>query len=181
MKTKLVSLLIILVVFGGAYAYLQLLVPSNMSQHVSLKTNQGFTSFPDITFSDANNRRFTVKNIPSDTVLIHFWAAWCVVCLSELPDLIRYVANSHGKVALLSVSLDDNYKDTQKVLDKIATKYNFSLLETNMFWAWDKDKSISAKLLNTVKVPETIILNNKREMIEKIIGPAPWAEASTKP
>jgi hypothetical protein len=84
-------------------------------------------------------------------------------------------------VALLSVSLDDNYKDTQKVLDKIATKYNFSLLETNMFWAWDKDKSISAKLLNTVKVPETIILNNKREMIEKIIGPAPWAEASTKP
>lgn len=181
MKTKLVSLLLILIVFGGAYAYLQLLVPSTMSQHVSLKTKQGFTSFPDITFSDASDRTFTVRDIPSETVLVHLWAAWCGVCLSELPDLLRYVAHSHGKVALLSVSLDDDYKDTQKVLDKIAAKYHFSLHETNMFWAWDKDKTISAKLLNTVKVPETIILNNKRDMIEKIIGPAPWAEASTKP
>jgi len=180
MKAKLVSLLLILLVFGGAYGYLQLLVPSSMNQRVSLNTAEGYAPFPPISFHSADGRSFSTQDFQSETVLVHFWAAWCGVCRSELPNLIKYVSNSNGKIALLSVSLDDDYADTQKVLSRIAEQNNLSLQQPNMFWAWDKDKSISAKLLNTIKVPETIILNNKREMIEKIIGSAPWGEA-TKP
>jgi thiol-disulfide isomerase/thioredoxin len=44
----------------------------------------------------------------SDTVyMVNFWATWCLPCVEEMPDLLKFAAdNKNNKFRLLLVSLD---------------------------------------------------------------------------
>lgn len=179
MKTKLLTALIALFLLCGTLVYMELMVPHAIDvTETAAPDAKIYVPFPNVTFHTADEKEISVQTLKEQVVLVHFWAAWCAVCYTEFPELLKYVENSHGKVALLSVSLDNNYAESQKALNKIATKNNLNMQAPNLYWAWDKNKDISLKIFNTVKVPETIIVNDKRQMIDKIIGLGPWHEAS---
>ncbi len=174
MKTKLLVALIAALMLTGAILYNETLTPSPLAPEEKTAETGKFAPFPDIAFRTPDGKEFRIKDIKEPTVLVHFWAAWCAPCLTEFPELLKYVTNAHGKIALVAVSLDSRYEDSQKFLDKIgATDV------PHVYWAWDKDKSLSLHQFNTVKVPETIVVNRGRLMVDKIIGAGPWAEAST--
>lgn len=178
MKVKLITVMLVLFLLGIALHYTQMLVPQSFKTSEQTQEQQkSFAPFPDIAFTKPNGEKIQIDQLKEQVVLVHFWAAWCAICYTEFPDLLKYVDNSHGKVALVSVSLDDNYADSEKALNKIAAKNHLSMHGSNLYWAWDKDKSLSLKIFNTVKVPETIVVNDKRQMVDKIIGLGPWNEA----
>jgi thiol-disulfide isomerase/thioredoxin len=178
MKIKFLTALLALLLLGGTLLSMQLMSPQDLPPQPSTQHTETLNAFPDVIFQTADGHPLDIRAMKEQVVLVHFWAAWCAVCYTEFPDLLKYVANSHGKVALLSVSLDDSHAESAKALNKIAAKNHLAMSGPNLYWAWDKDKNISLKIFNTVKVPETIIVDDKRQMVDKIIGLGPWSEAS---
>jgi thiol-disulfide isomerase/thioredoxin len=178
MKVKLLVVIIAAMLLGGAILYGQLAVPINIvGQHISVDDNN-LLPFPAIDLKTTDGQVLRVNDMPEKIVLIHFWAAWCAVCYTEFPALLNYVEKAQGKIALVSISLDDRYQDSEKALRKIAQLNHFTINAPHLYWVWDQDKSLSLGSFNTVKVPETIVINEKRLMADKIVGVGPWEEAT---
>jgi thiol-disulfide isomerase/thioredoxin len=181
MKIKIIALLVTLALVGAVVWYSQSLTPNPLQPMPKEPVvGKDLAPFPTIVFRTPDGKAIQVQDLKEPVVLVHFWAAWCAPCQAEFPELLAYVASTHGKVALLSVSLDDRYEDSQKTLDAVAAKNNLKLNAPHIYWAWDEGKQLSLHSFNTVKVPETIIVDHARRMVDKIIGPGPWAETAKK-
>jgi thiol-disulfide isomerase/thioredoxin len=55
---------------------------------------------------DAAHVRTLVAAHKGRPVLLNLWATWCAPCVAEFPDVVR-LAQEHGEVAVISVSIDD--------------------------------------------------------------------------
>jgi thiol-disulfide isomerase/thioredoxin len=59
--------------------------------------------------SDIPGSTYTSENLKGRTLLIDFWATWCVPCIEEMPNLHQeYEKFKERGFEILSVSLDDN-------------------------------------------------------------------------
>lgn len=174
MNTKLISMLAIILVIGLAALNQQNQTPNivKIETPPTLPT-KNYATFPLVDFITPEGHSFKINQLKEQTILVHFWAAWCAPCQAELTDLIKYVVKSNGKIGLISVSLDPHYTDSQKILDTIKGTHM-----PHLYWAWDQDKTLSLHSFNTVQVPETIIVKDGM-MTDKIIGAGPWAEVLT--
>ena len=181
MKNKILAAFIGVLLIGGAVFYEETRTPETLiASETSVAPEDHHAPFPNVLFKTPDGKSIGLQDIKEPIILVHFWAAWCAVCHTEFPELLKYVENAHGKIALLSISMDDRYEDSQKTLDTVQKKYQLSLKHPHLYWAWDQDKNLSVHIFNTVKVPETIVVQNGM-MIDKIIGVGPWADATKKP
>lgn len=58
---------------------------------------------PDFTLAGLDGETYTLSAFRGRTVLLHFWASWCLPCRTEWPDL-RAFAERHEQVLLLAVN-----------------------------------------------------------------------------
>jgi thioredoxin 1 len=58
----------------------------------------------------------------SELVLVHFWAPWCGLCRVIEPSLLKLQTESKGKIALVSINADQNFK--------LANQYRLRSLPT---------------------------------------------------
>ncbi|MBY0406788.1 MAG: TlpA family protein disulfide reductase [Rickettsiales bacterium] len=175
MKIKLFALLTALLFLCGSIFYGQFHIPEELiPERKDVVNHDRLASFPNIAFKTIDGNTLRINDMTEKTILIHFWAAWCAVCQTEFPALLKYIENGHGEIGLVSISLDNHYEDSQKALTQIAKKEFLSLRSPHLYWIWDEDKSLSLRTFNTIKVPETLIINNKRLMIDKIVGAGQW-------
>ena len=76
-------------------------------------------------------------------LLINFWATWCPPCVEEFPDLVKIDADYHGKLDVITVSLDDLAeidRDVPKFLADMKAEMPAYLLHT-------KDESTAIRLI----------------------------------
>ncbi|HVY13380.1 MAG TPA: TlpA disulfide reductase family protein, partial [Alphaproteobacteria bacterium] len=129
---------------------------------------------PSFSFALLDGGTGKIDDLKEKIILIHFWASWCAPCKVEFPHLLDYVKRANGKVALLAIAVDDKREASKKFLKSLR-------LETDtphVIWAWDSDKTLSFKLFNTAAMPETIIVDENRRMVDKIVGPGGWDKRS---
>ena len=92
--------------------------------------------------------------------LINFWASWCAPCRDEHKYLILLKKNYNLKI------LGINFKD--KKIN--ASKFLINLGNPYFFVASDK-KGRSSVDFGVYGIPESILINNKLEILKKFIGP----------
>lgn len=163
-KLAIVGFFIITLIGGFLYDYFS--TPEKLTPYVKQITE--YQDFPEVNFIQFNGESLNVHNLNEQVVLINFWASWCSTCVIEMPDMINLVQKMNGKVALITVSIDE----TQQLAENFQQKFPES---SHVYWAWDKDKNISLNKFNILKTPETIILNKNRKMVNKIVGEYNWA------
>jgi thiol-disulfide isomerase/thioredoxin len=62
-----------------------------------------------LAFTDDNGRTVTLGAFAGKTILVNFWATWCVPCRAEMPALDRLQAERGGNgFAVVAVNLDTN-------------------------------------------------------------------------
>lgn len=66
---------------------------------------------PDVTLADPTGERFALSELPAGTVLLHFWAPWCLACRSERPALVQLAAEL-PELRCLAVNLDPAANET---------------------------------------------------------------------
>lgn len=108
---------------------------------------------------------FTLSELAEGkSVLLNFWATWCVPCVAELPALQRRQQRDDG-IKVLAISHDNNRaKVAQFLLDN-------NLTDLNVYF----DPGMrSAKALGLRGLPTSYLLNTTTQATHRFEGAAAW-------
>lgn len=81
---------------------------------------------PDITLNTLDGQHIALHELRGKTVILTFWATWCVPCRDELPMLSRY-AQAHAKDGLVVLGFSLDTPDTLPQVRQIASGLHFAV------------------------------------------------------
>jgi len=166
MKARLFIIIAIGLSFIISILYDSFSTPTEMPQvaPVQQKISQG-QALPLLALTTVEGEELDLSAYHGKIILLNFWASWCAPCLQEFPAMITLTEQFKDQVILIAVSKDDKKQDIDKFLRKFP-RYKSPSIKI----VWDKNKSISEQTFNTLKVPETIVINKNTRMVRKIVG-----------
>ena len=104
---------------------------------------------------------FSKKNlIENKYYLINIWASWCLPCKIEHPLLMEL--SKMNNLKLIGINYKDKKSNANNFLNKLGNPYDI-LLEDN--------SGVNSIVFAVFGVPETILINDKKIIIKKFIGP----------
>jgi len=123
---------------------------------------------PPFVLKDHSGKAHAVADFRGKLVLLHFWAAWCPPCLSEIPNLLTFAQKvaPEGKIEVVTISEDGNWPDAEKVLSSAH-------LPADMISLLDQDSKIS-DAYGTYQFPESYLIGRDGRILMKWIGAQPW-------
>ncbi len=102
---------------------------------------------------------------------VHFWATWCVPCVSELPELDAAAATYKDiDFQVVAISLDIDMVKVKLFFDEKGIRTLAPLLDKN------SAAFLTAKLRG---LPGTLFFNKEGELIARADGPVDWKSAAT--
>jgi len=78
---------------------------------------------PDVTFTTLDGGEISLHSLSGHTVLLHFWASWCVPCREEFSGLMQRMAKDKEDTILLAVSGDENAEDAHRFIAPYKRDY----------------------------------------------------------
>jgi len=84
---------------------------------------------PAFTLHDVDGKQVSLNAFEGKVTFINFWAAWCVPCRREMPDLVELYNQYKGEgFEIIAISLDDEKtrKDIQPYMNEFGM--NFTVL-----------------------------------------------------
>ncbi len=70
-------------------------------------------------FAVFGDKPFDIADFRGKTVLVDFWATWCVLCRKELPHIRAMYAAYHGKgFEIVGISVDENRTALERFVKK---------------------------------------------------------------
>lgn len=177
MKIKIIAIALSVVLLGAAMIYELSARPEPVVivQDDVEKANALSAPVPAFDFMTMAEEKLALSDLKQDTILIHFWAGWCSVCFGEFPALLERTKNAEGKIALLAIAIDDDLPLIESFIERLQKQGTKTDID-NVYWIWDEGQKISLQTFNTIRVPETIIVDKNRMMTRKIVGPVDWTE-----
>jgi thiol-disulfide isomerase/thioredoxin len=97
--------------------------------------------------------------------ILHFWAAWCIPCRTELPEMIQW-QNNNSDILVIPLSLDERIAQTGYFIKKHQLDIPALLL--------DQDSSAALKI---PALPYTIFISASGSLSGHFYGIAPWQDA----
>ncbi len=158
MQKKIIFLTVLLGAIITYWFYLQ----SDYHAHLAVAHTQA----ADFSVKDENGKTVHLSDFRGKLVLLHFWASWCPPCVGEFP-MINALYNSmpKDKFVLLAVSVDEDGIDAIK---KFRTQVPFD------FTVYlNPDQKIAEKY-GTYGLPESYLIDQQGNIIQKIVGPQNW-------
>ena len=125
--------------------------------------NQNAIYLPDFNLPDlfSSNEMLLSEIIKDkDFSLINIWASWCVPCREE-NDLLKNLSNI-SSLQNIGINYKDKKKNSINFLNDYGNPFKYNLVDYN------GTQSIN---LGAYGVPETFLINKKRKILLKIIGP----------
>jgi peroxiredoxin len=66
---------------------------------------------PKLDLKDLNGRPVSLSSYQGKTILINFWATWCVPCLKEIPDLVKLQRSIKGPFTVVGIAVASGEPD----------------------------------------------------------------------
>lgn len=112
-------------------------------------------NFKTIEMQTRDHKKIKLDQLKSKTVLINFWASWCIPCLEEIPALIK-LSEKHKESELSVVMINTDEENQLKMISKIEKKYKFPA----SFIVIPDDKFKIADQFKFSAIPVTVIYKN---------------------
>jgi peroxiredoxin len=117
---------------------------------------------PQFTLADGT-QTISLANLRGHTVVLNFWATWCLPCVEELPSLL-VLQHRLPQITVLAISQDDDLAAYRRFL----LDYRVNLLTL-------RDPSVRIpRLYGTVKLPETYIIDRNGILRRKFVSAQNW-------
>lgn len=75
-------------------------------------TADGENVAPDFTVYDIEGNPVNLSDFRGKPVFLNFWATWCGICVSEMPEIQQFYENYGDQVHFVFVNLTDGYQET---------------------------------------------------------------------
>ncbi|WP_198378610.1 TlpA disulfide reductase family protein, partial [Neoroseomonas rubea] len=122
---------------------------------------------PDITFTDAEGKGFTLADFAGRGLVINLWATWCPPCVREMPALDRLaVALARDGVMVLPLSSDRGGAPV------VQDFYERTQLRTLRVWL--DPRGAAARALGARGLPTTVIVDRGGRERARLEGDADW-------
>ena len=119
-------------------------------------------SAPQFTLAD-ESRTVNLAQLRGHTVVLNFWATWCVPCVEELPSLLA-MQHRLPQITVLAISQDDD-----------PAAYRTFLLDNHVDFLTMRDPSARVPhLYGTIKLPETYIIDRNGILRRKFVSAQDW-------
>jgi peroxiredoxin len=116
---------------------------------------------PDLTLKTADEKEIVLSKIPSEKILLVFYASWCPHCKEMLPKLAQiYNEKAKNKFEIVAVSLDTSKTEWRK----FTAGNNFKWLNASDAKGW---KGKAATAYSLYATPTMFLINNKLELLAK--------------
>ena len=133
-------------------------------------TGRGYSA---LKFTDADGKPRTLKDFAGKTLLVNFWASWCIPCRAEMPSLDKLAAaENDASFMVLPINLDLGAGGLDKARAFLADgKWaNLPLYADSTFEAF-KQLQTSAVALG---LPSTLLIDKNGCELAVLQGPAEW-------
>ena len=140
-----------------------------LSFKLNAKTNPPFSNiiehdqpkdYREIIFVDFEGNTINLKEYKSKIYILNFWATWCAPCKKEMPSLDKLHKNDNIEVFAINVEKKNKNK-TKKFFKDLDIK--------NLSIYFDPELELT-KSLSLRGLPTTIILNQDKKEVARIIG-----------
>ena len=76
---------------------------------------------PDFELETMKGNAFKSSDLKNKTVILNFWATWCVSCTKEMPELNKaYSSLKNNDVEILAI----NFAETRSKVDEFVNKHH---------------------------------------------------------
>jgi peroxiredoxin len=117
---------------------------------------------PQFTLADGG-QTVSLASLRGHTVVLNFWATWCVPCVEELPSLL-VLQHRMPQITILAISQDED-----------PAAYRAFLLDNHVDFLTLRDPSQRVPhLYGTIKIPETYIIDRKGILRRKFVSAQDW-------
>jgi thiol-disulfide isomerase/thioredoxin len=129
--------------------------------------------YADMAFKDAAGAPKTIADFAGKTLLVNFWASWCVPCRAEMPALDALAAKYNSdRFEVLPINLDigeGGLEKAQAFLDEGKFQH-LPLYADSTFSAFERLKREAV----AIGLPATLLLDDKGCELAVLQGPAEW-------
>lgn len=126
---------------------------------------EGFMEAPGFTTRDAAGTRVDSGSFRGRLVVLNFWATWCPPCRLEMPAMERLYQEFRGKgLEVVAVNFMESPESVRAFAEEQKLTYPMLL---------DRQAGI-AERYGVMRLPETVLIGRKGEVIAKTIGYKDW-------
>ncbi len=128
-------------------------------------------SYTDLAFTDADGKPHTLKDFVGKTLLVNFWASWCVPCRAEMPALDKLAAEENdANFMVLPINTGEADPSKGKAFFTAGGWSHLPLYIDPNFTAIERLKTTAV----SAGLPATVLLDKKGCEIAVLQGPAAW-------
>jgi thiol-disulfide isomerase/thioredoxin len=129
--------------------------------------------YSDMAFRDESGVELSVADFAGKSLLVNFWASWCVPCREEMPalDAVATQYNS-DRFMVLPINIDIGEGGLEKAQDFLEEGQfaNLPLYADNTFAAFERLKREAV----AIGLPATLLLDPEGCELAVLQGPAEW-------
>ena len=99
--------------------------------------------FNSLQMETIEKTKLKLGDLPSEIVIVNFWASWCIPCLHEIPSLIalsKKFSKKELSVVMINTDEDDQLKNIAKINKKLNFPDSFIIVPDNKFKIADEYK-----------------------------------------
>ncbi len=119
-------------------------------------------AMPKIHWTDDKGKPHQLSDSSGKPRLLHFWAAWCIPCREEMPQLLRW-RKAHTDIDVILLSLDDRLTQSNHFINKNQFDMSARILNPD-----------DADTLGINIVPYTVFVSSDGLFFGQIFGMGDW-------
>lgn len=129
---------------------------------------------PDFELADLNGKKVKLSDYRGKTVILNFWASWCVPCRKEMPSFadLSKVLSRQKDIVLLTVTVDEDIATAREALQVLleTSEPPFPVLH-------DPEMKTVRDKYGTRLYPETWIIDPEGYIRARFDGEKDWKSA----
>lgn len=133
------------------------------------------TPAPDAILHALDGTQYRLHDFENKVIILNFWATWCAPCIIEFPELLELAAIRNEDIIFIAVSVDDRIENIERFIAKMGNKAK----NDNVFIIHDHNKVVAQDIFQSLKYPETYIIDRELIIRRKIAGIIEWTGEET--